>query len=164
MIRCFQKRVERTLQWDLNRGEMVEKRTGAPHKNLSDLTIHIQMDNKVALSYLLEMGGGGCTQFRAFKNQQVNLCDHNYCRISTKQIECPSRLGVLECQKYFRLKTASKHVSKHNQTFRIYNRGLLCIQAVPSASTICSMEAPSKQHSKRCNWNKMFLCSFFLSV
>ena len=52
---------------------MVEKRTVTPHKcfrtngckfamltftkNLSNLTIHIQMDNKVALLYLLKMEG-----------------------------------------------------------------------------------------------------------
>ena len=41
-------------------------------KNLSNLSIHIQMDDKVALSYLLKMGGGG-VQFRASKNQQINL-------------------------------------------------------------------------------------------
>ena len=61
------------------------------HKKLSDLAIHIKMDNKVALLYLLKMGG--YTQFSAFKNQQVNLAlfavswDHIYCRIFIKQIE-----------------------------------------------------------------------------
>ena len=47
---------------------------------------------------------GGCTQSGAFENQQVNLklsavsWDHNYCRTFTKQMECPSRLGVSEFQ------------------------------------------------------------------
>ena len=60
--RCFHKQ----------KGGMVKKRTGTLHKcfrtsgceifnpdftkNFSNLTIHIQMDNKVALSYLLKMG------------------------------------------------------------------------------------------------------------
>ena len=67
-------------------------------KNLSNLTVHIQIDHKVALSYLLKMGGTDSLEL--LKNQQVNLAlsavswDHNYCRIFTKQIECPSRLGV----------------------------------------------------------------------
>ena len=71
--RCFHKRVGSTLQRNLNREEMVVKRTATPHKffrtngckicspdfhkNLSNSTIHIQMDNKVALPYLLKMGG-----------------------------------------------------------------------------------------------------------
>ena len=90
-------------------------------------TIHIQMDNKVALSYLLKMGAGVYTQSRVFKNQQVSLAlsavswDHNYCRIFTNQIECPSRLGVSEFQGSLRLETASKHVSEHNQIFWISN-------------------------------------------
>ena len=81
--------------------------------------------------------------------------DLNYCRIFTKQTECPSRLGDSECQESLRLETAWKHVSDHNQTFLISSSGPFCIQAMPSTSTICSMEsrygARSKQHIHRCN-------------
>ena len=67
------------------------------------------MGNKVALSYLLKMGrwgegGGGYAQSEAFKNWLVNLAlsavswNHNCCSIFTKQVECPSRLEVLELQ------------------------------------------------------------------
>ena len=76
---------------------------------------------------------------------------HDYCRIFTKQTECPSRLVVSKCQGALRLETASKHVSEHNQTFWISNSGPLCIQTVPSTFTMRCMEAPSKQHSNRCN-------------
>ena len=99
----------------------------------------------------------GYTQSKAFKNQQVSLelsaasCDHNYCRICTKHVECPSRLGVSECQGFLRLITGSKHISEHNQTLWISSSGPLCIQTLPSSSTICSMEARIKQHSSRCN-------------
>ena len=61
-------------------------------------------------------GGEGYTLSRDFENQQVSLVlsavswDHNYCRIFTKQIECPGRLGVLEFQGSLRLETPSKYV------------------------------------------------------
>ena len=93
----------------------------------------------------------------AFKNQQINLVlsavswDHNYCRIFINEIECPNRLGVSECQGSLRLETAAKHISEHNQIFWISNSESLSIQAVPSTSTICSMQARSNQHSSRCN-------------
>ena len=93
----------------------------------------------------------------AFKNQQVSLSlsavswDHNYCRIFNNEIECPTRLVVSECQGSLRLETAAKHISEHNQIFWISNSESLSIQAVPSTSTICSMQARSNQHSSRCN-------------
>ena len=108
----------------------------------------------MALKFSVHMG---YTQSVDFKNQQVSLVlsavswDHNYCRIFTKQTECPSRLGILEFQGSLRLETPSKYVQKHNQTFWISNRGPFCIKAVPSTSTIRSMEARSKKHSNRCN-------------
>ena len=57
-------------------------------------------------------------------------------------------LGILGIPQ---LGTASKYVLEHNQTFWITNSGPLLIQAVPSTSTIRSMEDQSKQHSNRCN-------------
>ena len=94
----------------------------------------------MALKFSVHMG---YTQSVDFKNQQVSLVlsavswDHNYCRIFTKQTECPSRLGILEFQGSLRLETPSKYVQKHNQTFWISNRG------------------PMQQY-----WNKMFPYAF----
>ena len=77
--------------------------------------------------------------------------DHNYCRIFMNEIECPTRLVVSECQGSLRLETAAKHISEHNQIFWKSNSESLSIQAVPSTSTICSVQARSNQHSSRCN-------------
>ena len=91
-------------------------------KNLSHLTIHVQVDNKVAPTYLLKMGTN--PQSTASKYQQVNLelsaisSDGNYCRVPSKQIECQSRLGVQECNKLIRLETLSESLSENNQTLR----------------------------------------------
>ena len=150
---------------------MVEKRTATPHKCFGTNGCKIcnpefyKKSLKFNYSYpdgqqscpIVSLENGGYTQSRAFKNKQVNLAlsavswDHNYCRIFTKQIECPRRLEVSKCQGSLRLETASKHVSGHNQTFWISSSGPLCIQTVPSTSTIRCMEARSKQHSNICN-------------
>ena len=73
----------------------------------------------------------------------------NYCRIFSNQIECVSKLGVLECRRSLRLETASKHFPGRNKTFCISNSGPLFSQAVLSTCTICSMKFWSKQHSRR---------------
>ena len=159
------------IAWNLNKGEMVEKRTETPHNcfrtngcEISNPNFH-KKSGKFNYSYpegkqscpIVFVENWGYTQSRAFKNRQVNLASfavlwyHNYCRIFTKQIEYPSRLGVSQFQGSVRLETVSNHISEHNQTFWISNSGPLFIQAVPSTSTICSMEALSKHHSKRCN-------------
>ena len=71
--RCFHKGVGSTLQWNLNRRQWSKKGQGYHinvlelcdckicnpdfHKKLSNLAIHVKMDNKVALPYFLKMGG-----------------------------------------------------------------------------------------------------------
>ena len=72
--RCFHKRVKSTLQMNLNRGGNGQKKDQGHGinvlklmsvkfailtftKNLSNVTVHIQMDNKFALSCILKMGG-----------------------------------------------------------------------------------------------------------
>ena len=115
----------------------------------SNLTLPIQMDNKVALSCLFNTQYTQYTQSRAFKNQKINLTlsavslDHNYCRIFTKQFKCPSRPGGSECQGFLRLETASKHVLEHHQTFWISSSGHLNIQAVSSKYTAWELNSNS---------------------
>ena len=157
---------------------MVKKRTGKPHRcfRTNGFEICIPDFHKKPLTFnysysdgqqscpIVSLENGGYTQSGAFKNQQVNLAlstvswDHNYCRIFTTQIECPSRLGFSEFQGSLRLETASKH----NQTFWISNSGPLCIQTAPSSSAVRSNEARSKQHSNRCSTTvlKMFPYAF----
>ena len=94
-------------------------------KNLSNLSIHIQMDDKVALSYLLKMGGGGGYSLELLKiNKSIwhYLLSHGII-ISAEYL--PSKLNVRanwesrNAKGALRLETASKHVSEHNQTLWI---------------------------------------------
>ena len=115
-------------------GEMVEKGTGIPHKcfrtngykicnpnfQIKSLEFNYSYSDGQQSCPIISLKNGGYTQSEAFKNQQANLAlsavswNHNYCRIFTKQTECPNRLRVSEFQGSLRLETASKHVSEHN--------------------------------------------------
>ena len=90
-------------------------------KNLPSLAIHIQVENKNVLSYLLKMrrgeggagGGGGGTRSLELLKISMSIVYYllpdemgNYCRIFTNQIECVSKLGVLEFRRSLRLETA----------------------------------------------------------
>ena len=74
-------------------------------RNLSHLTIHVPVENKIALAYI-SLEEGWQPQSTAFKNQQASLelstisSDYNYCRVASKQVECQSRLGVQECNRF----------------------------------------------------------------
>ena len=79
-------------------------------RNLSHLTIHVPVENKIALAYI-SLEEGWQPQSTAFKNQQASLelstisSDYNYCRVASKQVECQSRLGVQECNRFIWLET-----------------------------------------------------------
>ena len=97
-------------------------------KNLSHLTIHVQVDHKVAIS-----------------------SDHNYCRVFSNQVECQSRLGVQQCNRLIRLETSSETLSENNQTLRNTSSRSICLLAVSITFPIYGMEARPKQFCNRCN-------------
>ena len=130
-------------------GNSRKKKTGTPHRcfrtngcEICNSDFH-KKSHKFNYSYsdrqqscpIVSLEDGEYRQSRAFKNHPApaNLAfstvswDHTYFRIFTKQIECPSRMGVLECKGFFRLEISSKYVSEHNQTFWISNIRPLCI-------------------------------------
>ena len=61
-------------------------------KNLPHLTIHVQIDNKVALTYLLKMGGTGSSQFLKISKSISNYLLSRL--ITTTAEHLPSRLNV----------------------------------------------------------------------
>ena len=117
-------------------------------KNLSHLTIYVQVGNKVVLSYLLNMGS---------KNQKINLklytisSDHNFCIVPYKEVECQSSVGVQEYNRFIRLDTSSEFFSENNQTLRNPSSRPICFQVVSPTFPIHDTEARSKQFCNRCN-------------
>ena len=151
--RCFHERVGSTLQRNLNRGKSSKcfRIYGCEICNTDfhkkSLNFNCSYSDGQKCYPVVSLENGEHTQSGYFINQQVNLTlsavswYHNFSRIFTKQTECPSRLGVSKFQGFLRLETTSKHVSEQNQTIWISKSGPLCIQDVPSTSTIRSMEA-----------------------
>ena len=105
----------------------------------------------------ISLKDGWYAQSTTSKNQQVSLelsaisSDHNYCRVFSKQVECQSRLGVQECNRFIRLETSSESLFENNRTLRKPNGRSICLQAVPPTSPIYGMEARSKEFCNRCN-------------
>ena len=113
------------LQRIFHRGKMVKGGEAFSHKYSRITGIKICNTNFhkefVTLDHSCPSGQQSCPgislecgwnpQSAAFKNQQINLelstvsSDHNYCRVPSKQIECQSRLGVQECNRFIRLET-----------------------------------------------------------
>ena len=77
--------------------------------------------------------------------------DHDYCRVPSKQVECQSRLGVQECNRFIRLETSSESFSENNQTLRNPSSKSICLQEVSPTSPIYGMKARSKQFCNRCS-------------
>ena len=158
---------------------MVEKRTATPHKCFGtngckicnpefykkSLKFNCSYPDGQQICPIVSLENGGYTQSRAFKNKQVNLAlsavswDHNYCRIFTKQIECPSSLGVSKCQGSLRLETASKHVSEHKHfgypTVDLF-ASRLCHQLPQYVPWKPDPNSIATDAMQQC-WNKMFL-------
>ena len=80
-------------------------------KGQSNIAIHLQIDNKTALSYLLKMEGVGYTQQKTLAHQQVHLelpspqPNCNVCRVPSQCSKCTCRLGITKCQGQFRMET-----------------------------------------------------------
>ena len=76
-------------------------------KEKSSISIHLQVDNMTALSYLIKMRGTNNKHLLDIcKSQSFIQADHNYCRVPTLQIECEGRLVVSQCRE--RIETFSK--------------------------------------------------------
>ena len=114
-------------------------------KNLSDLTIHDQVENKVALVSLTD---GYYRQSTAFKNQLVSLelyaisSDHNNCRGPFKQ-------GVQDCIRLILLEIYQKVFLKII-TLRNPNCRSVCLQAVSPTSQYMAWK-PDLKFCNRCN-------------
>ena len=129
---------------------------------LSESKAHFQVDNTTALSYLMEMGGTGSREMTAVTNSIVfdgngwdwkqrddschqgnlGICsiteDHNYCRVSAREIEYESRLGVQEFS-----------------GFKIGIDRYICLQSLPSTSHIYGLETRPSQSGNRCSPTEM---------
>ena len=164
-------------------GEINKKRTKTPHKcfRTNDCKICNPDFHKKSLKFnysypdgqhirpIVSLENGGYTQFRAFKYQHVNLVlsavswDHNYCRIFTKQTECPRRLGASECQGSLRLEL---HQSMFQNIIKYFGyptvdlfASRLCHQLPQHVSWKPDTNSIATDVMQQC-WNKIFPYTF----
>ena len=157
--RSFKIRLASLLQQDVNWGKWSEKEENLHinfleliaakfaiptfTKEQSNIAIHLQIDNKTALSYLLKMGG--YTQHRALERQQVHLelpsqqTNCNVCRVPSQCSKCTCRLGITKCQGQFRMETRCFSFPRDCNTHETTSSASVCIQALPPTSLINCM-------------------------
>ena len=121
-------------------------------KNLSHLTIHVQVDNKVALEYLLKMGGTRNPQFLKINKSIWNYLLSHQIKITSEYL--PSRLNV-RADWESRNATDSSDWKLHQKVFLKITKLLGTPSVDLFDSRLCHQllqyKARSKQFCSRCN-------------
>ena len=113
------------------------------HKQMKMKTVHFQINNTTALTYLLKMGGLGTRDFwtdQGYMGLYTEEWDHDYSRISAKLPKRGGRLEVKEPQEQFRVETSSPNNSSNLPNKKDSRDRPVCISAVTSASKIFCLE------------------------
>ena len=134
------------------------------------LTIHVQVDNKVALAYLLKMGGTRSPQLLKISKSIWNYLLSHQITITAEYL--PNRLNVRADWKS-RNATDSSYLKLYQKVFlkitklcRNPNSSSVCLQAVSTISPIYGMEARTSfsTDAMQQNWKKMFAVAFPLRM
>ena len=82
-------------------------------------SVHFQVDNMSALSYLMKMGGGGYANQGDDSHYQrdLGICivqrDHAYCRVPAGQIKRQGRLGFQKFSRLERMSTICRSIPRN---------------------------------------------------
>ena len=113
------------------------------------MTIHIQMDNIVALTYLKK--NGWYTMSHLDGNEQRDMevslgsSDHDYCRIPSGNSERESRLAISQCERLKRVDAKYSSVSSIVQGERDTVHGSFCFQVESPSSSVLLLKNRSLQ-------------------
>ena len=141
------------MQWNLNRGiwstqemknhiNVIELSTIKLSiqtflKSLKHKAIHLQLDNMVALTYLLKNGPSS------------PMSDHSYCKVSSQQTEYDSRLGIKKQFELFGVEASSAVVSENLLIEGNPRDTSTCFQTILSDQDLLFVEAGSIEPSSR---------------
>ena len=145
--RCIDQGFGSILQWDINRGSVVQRREEVPHKcpgtprgkignhdlyQKQKVQFHTSSDRQYN-SPNLSCENGGNTEQTVDRYKQRNLVisfptlDHNYSRIPTQLSECSGRLGVSEWGGFIGMETSTISVSENLSEDGPTRGGSICI-------------------------------------
>ena len=119
-------------------------------KTLKHKTINFQVDNMVALTYLLKMGGTTSPINKRNMRSSSPMWDHSYCRVPSQQTE---RDSILEVKKRFGLlgmETSSPVISENLSTEGNSRDRSICFQIISSDQDLLFVEVRSIEPSSRC--------------
>lgn len=169
--RCITKRVGSILSGDFSTGSVVKAGVRPPHKYLgaqsntfSSSEIFKNVSNKVipysagqhdSIVISSENGGNSQPGTNIYGKRNLDFPhfqrDHNYCRVSPRNIECQSGLGFSTLPRLQRVVTLSQAFSKINSEVGSAGYGPVCIKALPSTTNLHVMETRPAEHSNRCS-------------
>jgi len=135
---------------------------------LSVTSIHLQMDNTVALAYIAKMGGTKSKKLTSLyskngghKKQKVNpikqrdlgfsvtTWDHSYCRALTRVSKQAGRYGIAQTRQE-RVEIKSTDIPNAMQTEGTTRHGSVCIKSVLPGSQVLFLEnGPLQQRDRR---------------
>ena len=81
--------------------------------------------------------------------------DHNYCRVSDRETECVSRLGVQEFSGFQRVAVVPQSVSNDNSKLGYPRDKSICLQSLPSTSQLSGLETRSSKSGNRSSPTEM---------
>ena len=119
--------------------------------------IHVQMDNKIALSYLVKMGGTHNKDPLGLDKQIWDYLQSKKItiRVPTRSFECDSRLRVPQFSRQERLETLPRSVCKNLSEIRYSQYRPFCIPDVSSTSSLHGQEARSGKSGNQCHVSTM---------
>jgi len=168
--RCLNSRLGSLLPRKVNRGEVVNKGTKLSHQHsrtfgsetsnfefykTQEQGLSFTSTNRQYDSSMLSLKNGGNKEPSVISYIQTNLGlpikpgDNNYCRVSTKQSECGSRLGVTESHRFQRLAIRPQSFpGGHSNSFQTGNR-FICVTPKSPNSQLLLVESRSQEPRHR---------------
>ena len=123
-------------------------------KTLKHKAIHLQVDNMVALTYLLKMGDTKNLKLvqlaKDIWGPSSPMWDHAYCRVPSQQTECDSRLGVKKQFGLLRMEASSPVISENLSTEGNPRDRSICFQIISSDQDLFYVETRSIESSGKC--------------
>ena len=100
------------------------------------------------------MQGHGSSRQGSLRIRSITK-DHKYCRVSPREIECESRLGIQEFSVFQQMVTVPYSVSNDKLNLGYPRNRSICLQSLLSVSDLYGLETTSSQSGNSCSPTEM---------